>query len=146
MASARKLPGDDVLLEHVQGGLSNREIAERYGVTGEAVRQKLAKLGVRRADSRPSHAHYLPWRLRGDHVGDRLARMLRAYSKRMQGLPLNEEESRQLEDWRTFMDGGNSVGVPLTVHYDRMDDEGFWLEPRRTGDRDYIAPPSPDEF
>jgi hypothetical protein len=42
MASARKLPAIDVLLEHVNKGLTNQEIGDLYGTTGEAVRQQLA--------------------------------------------------------------------------------------------------------
>lgn len=140
MPSLRKLPDDGELLKLAESGLTNREIGERYGTTGEAVRQALAKIGFAR-DSRPTHAQYLPWKLRSDHAADVLARRLRAYSKRQQGKPLSETESRLLDEWIRFMEGGNSFGVPLSVHYDRSDDEGFWLEPRRPGDRDYISPP-----
>jgi len=142
MASAKKLPEDSVLIDHAQSGMTNREIGEMYGVTGEAVRQALVRAGYQREGSdRPSHAYYLPWRLRGDHVGDVLARRLRAYSKRQQGKSLNEQELRLLDEWVKFMEGGNSLGVPLSVHYSRTDEEGFWLEPRQAGDRDYISPP-----
>lgn len=141
MAPTKKLPDDDVLLKHVADGLSNREIADKYGTTPEAVRQALVKLGIKRGPERPNHAHYLPWRVRSDHVNDLLARRLRTYSKRMQGKPLTQTESRLLDSWVKFMDGENSLGIPLSVHYDRRDDDGFWLEPRQAGDRDYICPP-----
>lgn len=143
MASMRRLPEADVLREHVERGESNREIAEQYGVSGEAVRQALVRSGVERPDHtrRPNHAHYVPWRLRGDHVNDVLARRLRSYSKRMQGRQLSETESRLLDEWVKFMEGDNSLGVPLSVHYERNDDEGFWLEPRLPGDRDFVSPP-----
>lgn len=140
MASVRKLPDDGELLKLAESGLTNREIGEKYGTTGEAVRQALARIGYTR-DTRPTHAYYLPWRIRSDHAGDVLARRLRAYSKRQQSKPLSETESRLLDEWVKFMEGGNSFGVPLSVHYDRTDDEGFWLEPRQPGDRDYISPP-----
>lgn len=141
MASAKRLPPDDVLIEHAQAGMSNREIGERYGTTGEAVRQALVRAGYQRHDARPSHAHYLPWRIRADHVGDVLARRLRAYSKRQQGKALSDSEARLLDDWIKYMEGNNAYGVPLSVHYDRHDEEGFWLEPRQPGDRDFISPP-----
>lgn len=143
MASVRRLPAAGVLREHVERGETNREIAERYGVSGEAVRQALVRDGIERegANQRPSHAYYVPWRLRGDHVNDVLARRLRSYSKRQQGRQLAETENRLLDEWLKFMDGDNSLGVSLSVHYDRNDDEGFWLEPRAPGDRDYICPP-----
>ena len=143
MASVRRLPEASVLQEHVERGETNREIAEHYGVTGEAVRQALVRDGIARPDSaqRPSHAHYVPWRLRGDHVNDVLARRLRSYSKHQQGRQLSETESRLLDEWMKFMEGDNSLGLPLSVHYDRNDEEGFWLEARKPGDRDYICPP-----
>lgn len=142
MASYRKLPSFDVLMQHVKEGLSNREIAELYGVTGEAVRQALERGGFKREADRPNHAHYIPWKIRADHGGDVLLRRLRSYSKRQQGKPLSDTEARLLDEWLRFMEGGNSLGVPLSVHYDRTDADGFWLEPRRPGDRDYISPPA----
>lgn len=141
MPSPRKLPDVEVLLDEAQQGLTNQEIGDKYGTTGEAVRQALAKAGYRRGPERPNHGRYLPWRIRADHVGDVLARRLRAYSKREQGKPLTETERRLLEEWIKFMDGGNSHGLPLSVHYDRSDPDGFWLEPRQPGDRDFISPP-----
>ena len=142
MPQTRRLPDSEVLVRHASEGLTNKEIGEIYGVTGEAVRQALEKAGFTRSDNgRPSHAYYLPWKVRADHVGDVLARRLRAYSKRQQGKPLKDTEARLLDEWVKFMDGGNSLGVPLSVHYDRSDEDGFWLEPRQPGDRDYISPP-----
>lgn len=141
MPSARKLPDPDVLMKHVDEGQTNAEIGQRYGVTGEAVRQALASVGFRRAPERPNHTHYIPWRLRSDHAGDVIARRLRAYSKQRQGKQLSDTERRLLLEWQRFMDGDNSYGIPLSVHYDRTDEEGFWLEPRQAGDRDYISPP-----
>lgn len=143
MASARKLPQDDVLISHVQSGMTNRDIGNMYGTSGEAVRQALARAGYEREEHlrRPSHAQFIPWKLRGDHIGDVLARRLRSYSKHKQGKALSEQEERLLDGWIKFMDGANSYGIPLSVHYSRADEEGFWLEPRQPGDRDYISPP-----
>jgi hypothetical protein len=141
MASVKRLPADPVLIEHAESGLTNREIGELYGTSGEAVRQALQRAGYQRPDARPSHSFYLPWKVRADHVGDVLARRLRAYSKRQQGKPLSETENRLLDDWIKFMEGANDYGIPLSVHYGRNDDEGFWLEPRQPADRDFIAPP-----
>jgi len=69
MASLKKLPDGEVLIELAKSGLSNQEIAERYGVTAEAVRQALVKSDYRRERLRPSHAHYIPWRVQANHVG-----------------------------------------------------------------------------
>lgn len=141
MASVKRLPNDAVLIEHADGGMTNREIGDLYGTTGEAVRQALQRAGYQRRDSRASHGYYLPWKVRADHVSDVLARRLRSYSKRQQGKPLAEAEARQLEEWIKFMEGANDYGLPLSVHYSRVDEDGFWLEPRKPGDRDFISPP-----
>lgn len=141
MPSVRKLPDDATLLGMADSGMSNKEIAAQYGVTDEAVRLQLSRLGFRRGPARPDHSRYLPWRVRSDHVSDVLARRLRSYSRVQQGRPLSVSEQRLLDEWKQFMDGDNPYGLPLSVHYDRMDDEGFWLEPRQAGDRDYIHPP-----
>ena len=144
MPSPKKLPDVSILIELAESGLSNLEIAERYGVTAEAVRQALVKAGYHRPRLRPSHAHYLPWRLNHAHDGDVLARRLRAYSKRQQGWKLTVSAARLLDEWIRFMEGDNTTGLALSVHYDRTDDQGFWLEARQPGDRDFIHPPRTD--
>lgn len=139
----RKLPEIHVLVEHVQQGWDNERIARHYGASREAVRQQLAKAGVMRAPQRASHGHYIPWRVRADHAGHYCAKRLRAYSKKQQGWPLGAAEEKLLQEFLDYMDGDNPVGVPLSVHYSR--DDGFWVEPRRPGDRDYITPPASAE-
>lgn len=141
MSATRRLPSDNVLIKHVEDGMTNREIGELYGTSGEAVRQALQRVGYARPVNRATHGYYIPWTVRADHVGDVLARRLRSYSKRQQGRPLSITEERLLDEWIKFMDGANEYGIPLAVHYSRHDDEGFWLEPRQPGDRDYISPP-----
>jgi hypothetical protein len=137
----RRLPSLEVVQALVDEGLSNREIGERYSVTGEAVRQLLERHGVRRPHERTSHGTYIPWRIRADHGSDVIAKRLRAYSKRQQGVPLTEKDSRLLDGWIEYMNGANPFGVELSVHYDRNDPEGFYLKPRVSGDRDFIHPP-----
>lgn len=140
MAAVRKLPECGELVRLAESGMSNRQIGEQFGVSGEAVRQGLERCGYQR-DNRPGHGYYIPWRVRSDHQDDTLIRRLRDYSKRQQGKPLAESKSRLLDEWVKWMQGGNPLGVPLSVHYDRTDDEGFWLEPAQAGDRDFIHPP-----
>lgn len=140
MAYGKRLPELDVLLGHVKSDKTNKEIGDLYGVSGEAVRQALARGGVQRSDKRPSHRQYIPWRIRADHAHDILAKRLRLYSRAEQGFPLSDAERRQLVEWQDYMDGGNRWRVPLSVHYERS--QGFWLAPRQAGDEDYISPPS----
>lgn len=137
MAYGKKLPDDATLRRHVSDGMTNKEIGDLYGATGESVRQQLAKIGVERP-KRPNHGKYLPWRIRADHTGHLLARRLRAWSKKCQGWPMTESDSRLLDEWVEWMNGANRWGLPMAVHYDRSEQEGFWLEPARPGDENYI--------
>lgn len=141
MVRNTKLPEVAVIMEHRSAGMSNNEIGAQYGVTGEAVRLALKRHGVELPRLRNNHAKYIPWRIRADHANDPLVRRLRLYSKRQQGVPLDERDRLMLEEWEDFMRGANPHGLELAVHYDRNDPEGFWLEPKKPGDRDYIAPP-----
>jgi len=140
--SPKKLPDGEVLVGLAKSGLSNLDIGDRYGVTAEAVRQALVKSDYHRPRIRPSHAYYLPWRVRADHVGDVLARRLRSYSKRQQGRKITASETRLLDEWLQFMNGDNSTSLRLSVHYSRS--QGFWLQPQVPGDRDFIHPPPVD--
>lgn len=141
MVRNSKLPDIAMLEEHRTGGMSISEIGDKYGVTGEAVRMAYKRNGVELPRERNDHARFLPWRIRADHAHDLVARRLRALSKREQGGTLKESEEKLLDEWLEWMDGANSHGIPLSVHYDRTDPEGFWFEPRKPGDRDYISPP-----
>lgn len=143
MPTVKKLPECDQLKELVEtDGCSNQEIGDRYGVSAEAVRQALVKCGIDRPRVRTDHSHFMPWRgVRANHQRNVLASRLRSYSKEAQGKPLRVNEERLLAEFREWMDGGNEWGVPFSVHYDRDDPDGFYLEPRRPGDRDYISPP-----
>lgn len=140
---ARKLPEISVLLEHLKQGWDNQQIADHYGVTREAVRQQLQKHGIKSPRERADHGRYIPWRVRLDHAGDYLVKRLRSYSRRQQGWPLSEAESRLLDEWIEVMEGANRWGVPLSVWYSRED--GFWVDPRRPGDRDFIHVPGETE-
>ena len=136
----RKLPSLEVVKALVDEGLSNTDIGAKYNASGEAVRQLLERHGIHREHGRTSHSRFMPWRIRADHANDVLAKRLRAYSKRVQGTPLSEKDSRLLDQWIEYMNGANALGVPLSVHYDRRDNDGFWLEPAVPGDRDFIHP------
>jgi hypothetical protein len=142
MARNARLPSPEIVRELHANGLSNREISERYGVTTEAVRINLKRAGVTVPATRTSHVHYIPWRLRSDHTHDVIARRLRDYSRIKQGGTISPDDQRKLDHWMEFMDGANPYGLELSVHYDRLDPDGFWLSPRQPGDRDYIHPPA----
>lgn len=142
MPAPKRLPEDDnELIALAEAGLTNQEIAERYGLkAGESVRLRFLKIGYIKP-TRRVHRDYIPWQVRHDHQGKHLAKCLRAYSSQQQGRQLSEKDSRMLDKWLKFVNGGNPWGLPLAVHYDYQDDEGFWMEPRRPGDKDYVSSP-----
>lgn len=145
MPGYRKLPDDDKLRDLVKQGKTAKEIADMYGTTQEAARQKLVALGLRpsRLPGRVSHERYVPWQqMNANHQKHILVRYLRDYSRRVQGVDLTEDRAFKLNEFIRFMEGDNPGGVPLSVHYNRHDPEGFWTEARKPGDRDYIHPPS----
>lgn len=143
MPTVKKLPECDRLKELADSGASNHDVAQMYGVTPEAVRQAFIKCNIERPRLRNDHSHYMPWRgVKSNHQRNVLASRLRSYSKMMQGKPLRPSEERLLGEFREWMDGDNEWGVPFSVHYDREDPDGFWVEPRKPGDRDYISPPT----
>ena len=140
MPGQSKLPSDARMRELHEEGLTNQQIASRYGVTREAVRQKFARMGLDRGPRRADHRRFLPWRMRAQHQQDVLARRLRELSKREQGFPLTDTENRNLDEWLAFMEGDNDAGVPLAVHYNMNDPEGFWLQPRTDEDDGLVSP------
>lgn len=141
MAYSRRLPGPDKLRKHVEDGLTNRQIGELYGVSGESVRQQLERNGIQRPRRHPDHSKYLPWTIRADHAGNLIANRLRSYSKQQQRLPLSSSAERLLEEWKSWMDGGNRWGVPMSVCYSQDERDGFWIQPRQPGDEHYIHIP-----
>jgi hypothetical protein len=137
----RKLPSLEVIKALLAEGLSYREIGVRYGCSGEAVRQFSVRHGIAPPSTKTHHKQYMPWVLNLNHAGDFIALCLRAYSKSKQGVKLSDREARDLPAFVAYLDGANPQGIPLSVHYDRLDSEGWWLEPRQPGDHDYIHPP-----
>lgn len=143
MPSTRKLPSIDVLTALREAGQSNNKIAEQYGTTAEAVRQAFARAKLPTArEPRMNHRELIPWRVRSDHLQHTLVKRLRLYGRFQKGAQLDHVQQTTLDNWLKFMEGDNDRGVPLAVHYDYSDPEGFWLEPRRPGDRDLVSPPT----
>jgi len=143
MAGRAKLPSLEVVLDLKKQGLSNEEIAKRYGVGKEAVRIFLVRHGQAPPPSRPDHKRYLPWRIRGNHAHKPAAHRLTDYSRRCQGIELPPSHAELLDEWMRFMDGDNPHGIPLSISYSL--NEGFWAQPRQPGDHDYIHPPAESE-
>lgn len=141
MPPARRLPDDGTMLAHLDSGMTYQDIASRYHVSREAVRQRCVKMGVKKTE-RLDHRDFIPWKgIRTDHNDNVLLKRLREYSHLRQGRELAPGRQRLLEKWIDWMDGKNAWGVPLAVHYSWTDEEGFWCEPRRPGDKDYVSPP-----
>lgn len=141
-----KLPPDDELARLVREGKTVGEIAALYSASRQGVDFRLNKAGIRR-DVRPrqDHQHYIPWEgMRSNHrsLTNPFYRCLLLYSRRQQGVELKPADQAVLDLWLAYMDGDNGWRRKFAVHYDRDDDQGFWLEPWQEGDRDYVHPPA----
>lgn len=143
----RVVPDDETLRNMLIQGVSVAEMAQRYGVTSEAIRIHLRRLPEweERRTKRLDHSQYIPWRVLAHHKTDRskgaqIYRSLWLYSSRMQGRELRPKDSDWLDKWLSWMDGNNEWSTRLSVRYDRRD--GFSIWARTTGTDSLTAEPA----
>lgn len=145
------LADEEELLRLVQAGLTQAKIAERKGVSRQAVAQRLealapvlAEQGIAVRRARPSRKQWVPW-----HLGQTqwryhfTVKMLTLLARRYDGPPLSEAEERQLNSFLDYLDNkpqfasGGGRGV---VTY-RGPEVGMRIVRRQAGDRGYIRWP-----
>lgn len=143
MARPRILPDADELHQlRVVEGKTYAEIAEKFGVTKEAVR--LALTQARLTKPRPRYAEEIPWVVAIEHSNDYRLSMLRTAARLEHGLPVPEYKARYVRNWienlkRPRPDAPNGV----VIDYDRdFYAEGFAYVPRESGDEWLIRRPS----
>jgi hypothetical protein len=106
--------------------MTQKEIAEQYHVTRQTVGYWLKRCGMVRPGNMMSHKDFLPWDIRAEDHNDSIARALRWYSKRAQGVPLAIPEQREVERLTDFLKREG-----LVVDYSR--EKGFVLRRRKPG-------------
>ena len=124
MSAERKLPDPDVLRAMLERGRTQREIAEEFGVTKQAVSFHVRRRNL--APAPPRHDAYIPWKIKLAHANSHTYHMLQAYARRSEGLALKPTSAKQL-------DGFLRVLNKLEAVVDYNDEDGFALVRRRPG-------------
>lgn len=143
-----KLPTDDVMTQLVlEQRLTAPQIGALYGVTRQAVRKRIEKMGLTQAAGairpRISAANdLLPWVVPARWDRELPLQYLRLLNKRLQNHPLSDAENRRLDKWCEYMSGRNQAGIPLVVDF--SSDTGFRYVAEEPGDTNCIRRPSPD--
>jgi Predicted transcriptional regulator len=157
------LADEEELLRLVMEGLSQSKIAERKGVSRQAVAQrlstpevraKMAERGVVVHSGRPTLSWYwVPWKLgttrwRYHHI----TKMLRLLGRSVEGPAPNESDERRLRTFLGELDSMEKLPSGRGVVTYRGEDIGYRVINRQPGDRGYIRwpegvedtrPPSP---
>lgn len=103
MAAPRLLPPTSELLRLVEAGLTHQQIADRVReetgvlVSRSTVSVALSRAGMARDAMR--YKHELPWKVKGAHLTQYPARMLRLLGRRRAGMKLNDDETDRLDAW-----------------------------------------------
>lgn len=112
MAAPRLLPPASDLARMVDEGLTHQEIADRIlAETGQRVSRSTVSVALSRAGLAKDAMRYkseLPWRVKGDHITQYPARMLRLLGRRNAFIELTDEEADRLEAW---LDGLQEKGL-----------------------------------
>lgn len=127
--SRRKLPDDAVWMRELDEGMSVTDVAQRYGVTRDAVYKRLRAL--KEEGRKPGR---LPWVVSGTHRegSSRILVSLYAYAKHASGEAVTKEELQMANRLR---DLAATLG---TLIYNPVD--GFQWRDRRPDDTDIMMP------
>jgi len=132
----RQLPDDADLVKMFHLGRTNREIAEAYGVTVQAVDQRYAAMGLQRRPIVNQVAHLLaPLQIISHNTGEShhnewSMRLLRVYLRRQLGDRTLTE--KQLNQARVFEEKIRDKGLILCYYRERH--RGWVYEPRAASD------------
>lgn len=111
MAGARKVPDLRILQGLSELGLTNEQIAERYGVTAAGVQRALDR-GRARA-GRPTYRDILPWVVEPEHHRSAVMAHVRVLLRQRSGQEVPLEEVRALHAW---LDWVQRRGLVLNYH------------------------------
>jgi hypothetical protein len=103
MAAPKILPPVSELQKMVDKGMTHAEIASKLE---EQLGHKVARSSVSAALSRAGrtqegnrYSEEIPWKIKGEHLLQYPARMLRLLGRRNLGLPLTDEQTARLDNW-----------------------------------------------
>lgn len=108
MPAPRLLPPTSELVKWVDAGLTHAQIADRIEqefkqrVSRSTVSAALSRAGLTRDGMR--YRDELPWRVKGEHLTQYPARMLRLLGRRRAGVELTDVEESRLDAWLDALD------------------------------------------
>lgn len=108
-------------------GMSNREIADAYGVSRQAIDYWARKYGLMPEKERYTHKDYIPWTVLAADHNDGIARVLRWYSKQQQGGEISDVAKAQIDKVLRFLKRENVV-----INY--TEEDGWHMVPRNSSD------------
>lgn len=122
--------------------LSMQEIAERYSVSREAVRQSLRRAGIR-TRSWVRYDREIPWEIRPEHRNAHPLNLLRACARLDRGMLISEARAVEASRWRRNLRAqGLVVGYGMHVTAEGKRQYGFYYTPARAGvDKGLIREP-----
>ena len=132
MAAPQILPDPEIIRKMLERGKTQREIADEFGVTKQAVSFHVRRRNLTPAP--PRYDAYIPWRIKFDHQNSHKYHMLQAHARRQMGLELAPSVERQLDSFLRKLDRLNAV-------VDYTDEDGFYFTPRRPEDDGIIRDP-----
>ena len=113
MPAPRVLPDTTVLLRFVDQGMTHQDIADHLrqtlgvNVSRSSVSAALSRAGVSRGTMR--YKDELPWRVKGEHLTQYQARMLRLLGRRRAEMELTDEEDARLDSWMESLEDNKWV-------------------------------------
>jgi hypothetical protein len=103
MAAPRLLPPTSELERLVRQGYTHQQIVDHWkSETGITVSRSSVSAALSRAGLSKEAMRYkdeLPWRVKGEHLTQYPARMLRLLGRRRAGIDLTDEEQERLDAW-----------------------------------------------
>jgi hypothetical protein len=122
--------------------MSLQEIADKFCVSREAVRQSLRRAGIR---SRPwtRYEEEVPWTIKPQHRNAHPLNLLRACARVDRGMPISEERRVEAQRWRrNLRRQGLVVGYGLHETAEGKRRFGFYYAQARAGvDKGLIREP-----
>lgn len=107
MPAPRILPPTQELRRLVEAGLTHSQIVDHIRATSglivsrSAVSSALSRAGL--TVETPRYKAEIPWRVRGEHLTQYPARMLRLLGRKRAGQPLTDEEQGRVDGWLTAL-------------------------------------------
>jgi len=135
MPRPRTLPDDEILVRDKDFlGLSLNEIADKYGVSKQAVSALFIEMGRPWGAVAPvNYRDYLPWEIGRDHQALDAAQRLRAHIRWRTGHPSTDAQLRRLSNWHARITREN-----VTVVYDPVLPSPWIYVPRTASDGELI--------